>query len=99
MKKCLLFLSLFIQILGASAQNCNNIGFENGTLTNWVLSYGVLTDDNVRTLYGTEINGSVESEHIITRASSGNDPRVYTEAIQQAAPAHNKKCTVIPNKG
>ncbi len=80
----LLFRDLFSQ-----ASNCNNIGFENGTFSGWTLSYGTVTHANQKIVYNNETIGTVDGQHLITRASDGNDPYITDEAIPVTAPGSN----------
>jgi gliding motility-associated-like protein len=68
------------------ANNCENVGFEEGNLGGWKVSYGTIANNVTLVVYTNEINGTVENEHIITNKSSGNDPKIYQEDIPMVAP-------------
>ncbi|GAB3902330.1 hypothetical protein GCM10028803_28770 [Larkinella knui] len=69
--------------------DCANVGFEEGTTRGWVLSNGAVEDVNQKVVYQSEVPGTIENEHLITRASDGNDPRITSEAIPMVAPGSN----------
>ncbi len=83
-KRIILVSSLIILCNNLYAQNCGNIGFEDGTFNGWILSNGDLTESNSKPYYGTEISGTVNDEHLIT--TGGYDPKVTREPIPQVAP-------------
>jgi gliding motility-associated-like protein len=89
MRPFLLFISLcFLGTYSATGQanNCENVGFEDGNMSGWKISYGTIANSGTSVVYTNEIDGSVENEHIITNKSNGNDPKIYQEAIPMVAP-------------
>lgn len=68
------------------ANNCENVGFEEGNISGWKISYGTIANDGTLVIYTNEMYGSVENEHIITNKSNGSDPKVYSERIPMVAP-------------
>ena len=68
------------------ANNCENVGFEDGNMSGWKISYGTIANDGSFVIYTNEINGTVENEHIITNKNSGNDPKIYQDNIPMVAP-------------
>ncbi len=79
MKK-LSFSVFFIVITLVSAYgqqtDCSNIGFELGSTLGWVLSNGTVSDANAKIVYSAEIAGTTKNEHLITKLSDGNDPKI-----------------------
>ncbi|PWJ53589.1 hypothetical protein CLV98_12215 [Dyadobacter jejuensis] len=73
----------------ALGQNCANIGFENGTLDGWQLSYGDVMTDQKTTVFGPETQGTNNKGHLITKITDGNDPLITSEAIPMVAPGSN----------
>jgi gliding motility-associated-like protein len=79
------FLFILLFVLPAAAQvDCSNIGFENGNFNGWTLTYGAVTDDNAKTLYGAEISGTTNNYHYVTSFSDGNDKNI--PSIPMVAP-------------
>jgi gliding motility-associated-like protein len=76
------------------AQNCENIGFDNGTFDGWVLVNGDYSSASAKPVYGAEVIGTKNNEHLITSAASGNDPNVTAEAISQVAPGSTYSCRI-----
>ncbi|WP_435356374.1 gliding motility-associated C-terminal domain-containing protein [Emticicia sp. SJ17W-69] len=84
------FFVVFVWVSGRSQQtDCSNIGFELGSTLGWVLTNGTVTDANSKTIYSAERVGSIENEHLITKLSDGNDPKITTEQIPMVAPGSN----------
>lgn len=67
-------------------QNCNNIGFEDGTTAGWQLSNGVVFERNRKLSFENESSGTFDSGHMLTNRSMGNDPLIKSEAIPMVAP-------------
>jgi gliding motility-associated-like protein len=90
MRPFLLFIFLcFLRTYSSTGQsnNCENVGFEDGTMTGWILTNGDFTNPGSNTaLYSGEVGGTVENEHIILTRSSGNDPIIRVENIPMVAP-------------
>lgn len=86
MKQFYLLLCLILVLKNASfAQvDCDNIGFEKGSLLGWTQSYGTLTDNNQETVYGPEMSGTTGTLHYVTSVSNGNDPNI--PSIPMVAP-------------
>lgn len=68
---------------------CETIGFENGSLSGWVLTNGSVSDIDQKTEFLNEAEGIFENGHMLTQAGDGNDPKVYDEAIPMVAPGSN----------
>ncbi len=84
MKKFTILIILFSLInISVQSQNC---GFESGSMSDWKLSNGVVTDDGYDVIYSNEVTGTIENEHIITNKNEGLDPKVYAEEIPMVAP-------------
>jgi hypothetical protein len=64
--------------------DCANIGFETGTITGWIPTYGTVDDMSQKVVYLNETSGTRNGEHYITRLSDGNDPKINT--IPMVAP-------------
>jgi gliding motility-associated-like protein len=78
----------FVRTYSATGQanNCENVGFEEGNISGWKISYGTIANDGTLVTYTNEVNGTVENEHIITNKSNGNDRYIYQENIPMVAP-------------
>ena len=81
---CMCFVCTYSAV--GQANNCENVGFEEGNISGWKISYGTIANSGNLVIYTNEVNGSVENEHIITNKSNGNDPRIYSDAIPMVAP-------------
>ena len=46
------------------ANNCGNVGFEDGTTNGWIITNGNFTP-NTATIYSGEVGGTIENEHIV----------------------------------
>lgn len=68
------------------ANNCENVGFEDGNISGWKISYGTIANNGTLVMYTNETSGTVENEHIITNKSNGNDPKIYQDNIPMVAP-------------
>lgn len=64
--------------------DCANIGFEQGAMTGWIMSYGTVTDANMKVVFQGETTGTRNNEHYVTSATDGNDPKV--SSISMVAP-------------
>ncbi|WP_221391337.1 gliding motility-associated C-terminal domain-containing protein [Dyadobacter sp. NIV53] len=80
----LIFLLLLLFVRAEAQVDCNNIGFEQGNSNGWTLTYGTVTDQNQKTVYGAESNGTLNNDHYVTSLSDGNDPKI--SAIPMVAP-------------
>ncbi len=69
-----LCLILACQIPALAQVDCDNIGFEKGTLLGWTQSHGSMTEQNQTAVYGSEIGGTTGTLHYITSLANGNDP-------------------------
>jgi gliding motility-associated-like protein len=76
------------------AQNCENLGFDDGTFNGWTLTYGNLSEVGGQAAYSTETIGTRSEEHIITTPARGNDPNITDEAIPQVAPGSRYSCRI-----
>jgi gliding motility-associated-like protein len=84
MKRFIILIILFsFKNITVQSQNC---GFESGSMSDWKLSNGVIGNSGTDVIYTGEVTGTVENEHIITRKSDGNDPKVFNEVISMVAP-------------
>lgn len=84
------FFVVFTSVLAHCQQtDCSNIGFELGSTLGWVLTNGTVTDANAKTVYSADAIGSIENEHLITKLSDGNDPKITAEQIPMVAPGSN----------
>lgn len=81
---CMIFVSTY-SVMG-QANNCDNVGFEEGNMNGWKVTNGIIANDGVSVVYTNEVSGTVENEHIITNRSSGNDPKIHQEKIPMVAP-------------
>ena len=85
MKTQILIILLLVVSTTVRAQqnNCNNIGFEAGDFTNWILEYGnVSADARTRTtIYRTPTRGTLQEGHRIMTRANGNDPNIIVETI------------------
>jgi gliding motility-associated-like protein len=68
------------------ANNCGNVGFEDGTMSGWVISNGSIGNSGTIVTYTNETSGTIDNEHIITNKSNGNDPKINVESIPMVAP-------------
>lgn len=78
-----------LALAGYDQATCENIGFENGSLSGWTLSNGSVAEGSDRVLYQDETPGTFENGHLLTRLSDGNDPKVTSAAIPMVAPGSN----------
>ncbi len=86
MKKLLFVLIIILRFpdLVYGQVDCNNIGFELGNTNGWVGTHGTVTDQGQQTVYGTEIQGTLNTLHYVTSLANGNDPKI--SAIPMVAP-------------
>ncbi len=88
MRAFLLFVCIiFVLTYSATGQanNCENVGFENGTMDGWIITNGNFTPTTA-TIYSGEVGGTTENEHIILKRTAGNDPIIKVENIPMVAP-------------
>ena len=84
MKRFIVLLIVFsFNNLSVKSQNC---GFENGNMSGWKISNGIVTDNGASVIYSNEVTGTIENEHIITNKTEGKDQKVYAEEIPMVAP-------------
>ncbi|ARK10815.1 gliding motility-associated C-terminal domain-containing protein [Fibrella sp. ES10-3-2-2] len=97
MGKCVLFsglLVLYSVLAIGQSLDCTNIGFEEGTTRGWLLSNGSITDINQQTVYQSEMPGTFENGHLLTKLTDGNDPNVTVEAIPMVAPGSTRSLRI-----
>ena len=85
MRTFLLFVCIiFVLTYSAKGQanNCENVGFEEGNISGWKITNGIIANNGTLVIYTNEVSGSVENEHIITNKNNGNDPRIFQEIFQ-----------------
>jgi gliding motility-associated-like protein len=77
----------FVRTYSATGQanNCENVGFENGTMDGWIITNGNFTPGTA-TIYSGEVGGTIENEHTIFKRTAGNDPIIKAENIPMVAP-------------
>jgi gliding motility-associated-like protein len=89
MRSFLLFICvcfLFTYSATGQANNCENVGFEDGNFVGWRISNGTIANSGTSVIYTNESTGTVNNEHIITNKNSGNDPKIFQEIIPMVAP-------------
>ncbi|GAA4447532.1 hypothetical protein GCM10023189_03980 [Nibrella saemangeumensis] len=85
----LIWLLLLPATLAYGQATCGNIGFENGSLSGWVLTNGQVADVGVQTFFQSEATGIFENGHLLTQTSDGNDPKITGEPIPMVPPGSN----------
>lgn len=73
--------------------DCGNIDFEEGAANGWILTNGTVENAGSTVVYSNETTGIYANEHLVTKASDGNDPMITSEAIPMVAPGSNDRTT------
>ncbi|MES2520251.1 MAG: T9SS type B sorting domain-containing protein [Bacteroidota bacterium] len=87
--KRIILLAFIISSIPSLVDGQAKCGFEDGSTTGWILSNGTIANSGTAVIYTAEVTGTIENEHLITKKTDGNDPKIYSESIPMAAPGSN----------